>query len=58
MDFVDNCDYEFFFKQGVHLKKLDCINRNVWETMKCIGSLLEDKEDNFENDMFYTPLTW
>jgi hypothetical protein len=37
-------------------RKVDRINKSVWETVKHIGSLLEAKDDDFDNDLFYMPL--
>jgi hypothetical protein len=38
----------FFQRKVVH------INKSVWEIVKHIGSLLEAKDDDFDNDIFYT----
>ncbi len=34
---------------------MDRISDHVWEIVKCIGDSLEAKDDDFENDIFYTP---
>jgi hypothetical protein len=35
-------------------RKVDRIRKNVWETIKCIGSSLEAEDDDFDNDLSYT----
>lgn len=36
-------------------REVDRICKSVWKTIKCIGSLLEVENDDFDNDFFYTP---
>jgi hypothetical protein len=40
--------------QVLFQKKVDRISKNVWETFEHIGSLLEVKDDDSNNDFFYT----
>jgi hypothetical protein len=36
-------------------KEVDHISNHIWEIVKCIGDSLEVEDDDFENDIFYTP---
>jgi hypothetical protein len=31
------------------------MNKHIWEILKCILASLETKDNNFHNDIFYTP---
>lgn len=42
-------------RKGLTQRQKDCINKNVQETIKCIAASLEVENDNFDNDLFYTP---
>ncbi len=34
---------------------MNCINDRIWEIVKCIGDSLEDEDNDFDSDIFYTP---
>jgi hypothetical protein len=42
-------------RQMLSQRKVDRINKNVWETVKRIGSLLEVEDHDSDNDFFYAP---
>jgi hypothetical protein len=41
--------------QVLSQREVDCINKSVWEIVKCIGSSLEAEDDDSNNDFFYMP---
>jgi len=50
LNFMDPIIGWMFFQREV-----DRISKSVWKTIKCIGSLLEAENDDFDNDFFYMP---
>jgi len=50
IDFMDPIIGQVF-----SLREVDYINKSVWEIVKRIGFLLKAKNDDSNNDIFYTP---
>jgi hypothetical protein len=44
----------FSSSKGLTQRQKDQSEKNVWETVKCIATSLEAKDDDFDNDLFYT----
>jgi hypothetical protein len=38
-------------------REKNCIDKNVWEIVKCIATFLKVEDDDFDNELFYTSLS-